>query len=101
MADSTLYMESEDLRELAGKFITSSNGLGTLATTFKTNGDGMTDPSVWTGDEVEAFQTAVNDFKSQLDKVVALLNDIGTNFNSTAGDYDDTNSGVASRNANL
>lgn len=96
-----LKMDSDGLHALAAKFNQKAGALDALTSTFQTNCNSITDNSTWEGVDSEAFATAAANFKAQLDSASTLLKDIGSNFEATASNYDETLSGVTARNNSL
>lgn len=96
-----LQMDSEALHNLGGEIVGRSETLGSLAATFNTTTQSMTEPEVWAGVDATTLRSAAERFKADLDKAVTLVGEIGEGLGGTATAYDDTFDTVSSNLKNL
>lgn len=91
-----LRMNSEELRRLGEGFVKSAGEFNALITTFNSQCESLTANGTWDGSDSDKFAQVATNFKNDLTKAAALVEEVGNNLVTSATNYDETFEGVQS-----
>ena len=96
---NTVLMNSETVEETGTQAVRNSADFQSLTGTFYQGVGKITDVNTWSGaeDSVE-FKSIADGMRTDLERAQAIINDVGTDLQKTAGAFDDT---VATNKARL
>ncbi len=90
MSGDKIIMDSEELTGSGNTIQGNSSTFGGMVTKFYSHINTMTSNGVWTGEDASEMASVAESMRNDLDTITEIINELGTDFISTAAAFEDT-----------